>query len=138
MYYYSNFQFIVMAILFARGAPWKASLLTNRRFSGWAIVTLGVSLAILFSQHQGSFFREEEVPIGAHWRWIMFVIALADAACNILFNTLLYPALLARFKRWKKSRWPMTKAFGKVKNTAGPQSKLWHRLRGDFEANWDN
>lgn len=136
VYYYSNFQYIYMALLFARGEPWKASVWTNKRFSIWALSCVAISLALLFSQHQGSFFREEEVPVAMAWRGYMFLIMLLDAACASAFSLLFYPALVARYKRWTSARWKKSMVYGKLKTIEGPKSKLYHRLRGEFEANW--
>jgi len=137
VYYYSNFQYIWMALLFARGAPWKATVWSNKRFSVWALVCVAVSLALLFSQRQGSFFREEEVQIGLAWRGYMFLLVLLDGACASVFSLLIYPAAVARYKRWTGARWKKSMVYGKLKSIEGPKSKLYHRLRGEFEANWN-
>lgn len=137
IYLYSNFQFIFMAVFFARGAPWKAGLLTNRKFTGWGLLCVVVCLALLFSPDQSSFFRSEEVPIAGAWRGIMFVLVMVDLTVHALFEFLLYPLLLSQYKIWQLQRGKKkVRCYGKVKNAEGPKSKLYHRLRGEFEANW--
>ena len=137
VYYYSNFQYIFMAVLFARGKPWKASILTNYKFTGWAVLCVGVSMALLFSEHQGSFFRAEEVPITSPWRGYMFLLMLLNVALNLMLATWLFPMALARYKQWAVDRWKKSTVYGRSKPMEGPRSKLYHRLRGEFERGWD-
>jgi hypothetical protein len=137
VYYYSNFQFIYMAVLFAQGAPWKASIVTNVKFSVWTIVCVGVSMALLFSTHQGSFFRSEEVPVAMEWRGYMFLLLLLNIACNAAFAVFVFPRLVQWYKSWRVGRWRKTMVYGRLKPIDGPNTKRYYRLRGEFEANWE-
>jgi cation-transporting ATPase 13A2 len=137
LYYYSNFQYIFMALLFARGEPWKARFWTNLKFTGWAVLGTVVSLALLISNDQRSFFRSEEVPIASKWRGLMFLILLVDCALNVLFELLVYPRVVVWYKRWRKSKYSQAQVYGKIKNVDGPKAKRYHRLRGQFEALWN-
>lgn len=136
LYLYSNFQFIFMAVLFARGHPWKASVWTNRQFTRWTLVCVVVCLALLFSRDQSSFFRSEEVPNASAWRALMFLFVCIELAVHIVFEKLTCPLVRARYESWQQRGWRKVTCYGKVKNAEGPRSKLYHRLRGEFEANW--
>jgi len=136
LYLYSVFQYIVVAVLFARAQPWKAAIWKNKKFTAWVIIGTGVSLALLLSNDRRTFFREEEVSIEFSWRAIMLLFAIADASVHCLFSFLLYPVFVRRYKSWSKRRYRVGSVYGKVKNIEGPTSKTYHRIRGEFEQMW--
>ena len=47
LYYYSNFQYLIIAALFALGRPFKASPLSNFKLTGWWALMIAVSLVLL-------------------------------------------------------------------------------------------
>jgi len=137
LYYFSNFAYIVVAVLFAQGGPWKARISSNWQFSAWVLVGLATSLAMLLSPYlQPKFFRSDDQPLPWSWRRSIGVYALCYAGCAALWDLLLSP-LLCRIARKVSRKGLLTgTVFGRVKPMQGKASKLYHRMRGEFEANW--
>lgn len=137
LYYFSNFQYVGMAALFAWGPPWKASVVTNWKFTLWLLFALGASLALLYSPlHEPAFFRSDDLRLSGHWTRLIGLLALAWFGAAILWQLALYPLAMLLYKHWRKSGANKGFVFGRWKMIEGPNSKLYHRLRGEFEAAW--
>jgi cation-transporting ATPase 13A3/4/5 len=139
LYYFSNFCYLVVAVLFAQGAPWKASFLTNWQFSAWMVVGLCASSALLLSPYlEPAFFRSDDVPLPWSWRRTIGAYALLYAACAVGWETIVFPLLRAVARRWARQGRAVGTVFGRTKPLDGSSKnvKLYHRMRGEFEANW--
>ncbi len=137
LYYFSNFQYVLLACLFAMGKPWKQPVYKNLRFTVWAILCSILAVAVLFANSQRGFF-EDEVPISSSWRGVIFMLVLVNVLVSSCWELLFFPALLAEYKGWKKRRGgQMGKVYGRMKKITGQGVKEWHRLRAEFEENWE-
>ncbi len=129
-----------MAILFAQGDPWKQSILSNWQFSGWVVVSVAASTALLCSPYlEPAFFRSDDLSMPWAWRRSIGAYVLLYAACAILWDVALCPLLSRIGKKWSKSGRHTGKVFGRIKALdQGKGTKVYHRIRGEFEANWGN
>jgi hypothetical protein len=130
---------VVVAVLFAQGDPWKRSALSNWQFSVWVVISLAASTALLCSPYlEPGFFRSDDLSMPWSWRRSIGAYVLLYFACAILWDIVFSP-LFNRFgKKYMKSGRPMGMVFGRLKALdQGKGSKLYHRMRGEFEANWE-
>ena len=136
LYYFSNFQYLLMAVLFAMGHPWKRPLYTNVRFTAWCVVVLALNLALLFSPSLAGFWRSDDVALPAEWRGRLFALVLLHFAVSSVWELLGVRYCVAAWKRWKRSRGQVGWVYGHLKRISGPGVKEYHRLRGEFELGW--
>ncbi len=135
LYYFSNFQYIVLAFLFSLGHPWKKAPWTNWMLTGWLIVTLITSFLILFVYDDAVFLFRDDVPLGGDWRkQIGLWIGLYTLAA-VVFEVMVYPILVTTLKKAALvgARYADGSVFGRG---GGQQSKVYHRLRQAFEKGW--
>ena len=138
LYYFSNFQYLLYAVLFARGAPWKRPLYTNVRFSAWCTVVLITNLALLFSHPTVGFYRADDVDLSYSWRGALLGLVISQAFCAALWELLLLPRVIRAWKRYRMRRGGgrVGDVYGHTKRIEGGGTKEYHRLRGEFERNW--
>ena len=136
LYYFSNFQYLLMAVLFAMGNPWKRPLYTNLRFTGWCIVVLSLNLALLFSPGTAGFWRSDDVELPSEWRGRLFALVLFHLTVSCAWELAGLRYCTRCWKRWKRSRGEVGWVYGHLKRISGPGVKEYHRLRGEFEQGW--
>lgn len=137
MYYFSNFQYIICALMFSVGRPWKKFPWTNWKLVAWMCVCIALSLSLLFTKDPTKvFFLEEDWDLPDSWRVTIFWIMIINLVIAFAFEFLVFPLVLKAFKRNKYSGEHSGLVFGRRKNITGPKSKLYHRIRGQFELNW--
>ena len=131
-------QYLLYAVLFARGRPWKRPVYSNLRFSCWCLVVLGTNLALLFSAPTVGFWRSEDVDLPMQWRGGIFGYALAQTWVSAVWELWMLPRVTRWWKRWRM-RWAggeVGEVYGQVKRITGSGVKEYHRLRGAFEQGW--
>ena len=104
VYYLINFQYIVMACLFALGRPWKAWPWTNVLFSAWVVVTLLTSLLLCVAPTSSVFLFADDISMPISWRGSILGLALLSAAGNIGIELVGSPMLVQYFKRLALNR----------------------------------
>ena len=130
-------QYLVVAALFSLGRPWKASILTNWKFCAVWVLGLAASCALLLSPLlEPEFFRSDDLPLPWHWRRSIGGLVLLFAVASSLWELLLTPLLVAMVRRTKNAGRQTARVFGRTKAVDGPAVKLYHKLRGEFEAAW--
>ena len=138
LYYFSNFQYLLYAVLFARGHPWKRPVYTNLRFTAWCLVVLAANLALLFSEPVVGFWRGDDVSLPGGWRGGILGFVVAQVVCSCVWEL----SMLPRINRWWKGRrrrrggGEVGEVYGHVKRISGSGVKEYHRLRGEFERGW--
>lgn len=137
LYYFANFQFILMAVLFSLGRPWKQRIYKNKEFSLYTLLMCLMATLILFGNDTSFFIFSDEVSIQKSWRGTIFGFVFLNILVSCVFELFIFPAVLSRYKLFIKNRkGEMGFVYGKLKNIDGPKSKEYHRLRGQFEKNW--
>ena len=138
LYYFSNFQYLLYAVLFARGHPWKRPVYTNLRFSAWGVVVLVANLCLLFSEPVVGFWRDDDVSLPMGWRWGILGFVLAQLVCSCLWEFVLLPRVGRwwRGRRMRRGGGQVGEVYGHVKRISGSGVKEYHRLRGEFERGW--
>lgn len=130
-------QYLVVAALFSLGRPWKASILTNWKFCLVWVLGLAASCALLLSPLlEPEFFRSDDLPLPWHWRRTIGGLVLLFAATSTLWELLLTPLIVAVVRRANNAGRQTARVFGRTKPLDGPHVKLYHKLRGEFEAAW--
>jgi len=138
LYYFSNFQYIVIAFLFSLGRPWKAHPWTNWKFTIWLLIAAAASFALLLARDENGFFRSDDLFIPHHWRMIILLAAGMFTAAAITIELILSPTVRRARVAWQQRRTKSSEVFGRMKPMEGKRSKLWHRIRGSFEAGWSH
>lgn len=137
LYYFSNFQYTFIAVLFALGRPWKRSLLTNWKFCLWSFISFGFSVALLYSPlMEPGFFREDDLVIPTSWKRTIGLYALGYLGSTILWELILSPLFMKVWKKLIKTGEMKGWVFGREKCIEGKKSKPYHRIRGEFERGW--
>ena len=136
LYYFSNFQYLIMAVLFAMGHPWKRPLITNLRFTVWCLVVLALNLALLFSPSMAGFWRSDDVSLPNEWRGRLFAIVLFHLTVSCAWELAGVHYCVKWWKRWKRRQGEVGWVYGHLKRISGPGVKEYHRLRGEFEQGW--
>ena len=138
LYYFSNFQYLLYAVLFARGWPWKRPVYSNLRFTAWCLVVLASNLALLFSAPTVGFWRSEDVDLPAAWRGGICGLALAQLWVSWVWEVCMLPMLTRAWKGWRRRRGggELGQVYGHEKRITGRGVKEYHRLRGAFERGW--
>ena len=136
LYYFSNFQYLIMALLFAMGHPWKRPLYTNLRFTAWCATVLSLNLALLFSPSMAGFWRSDDVSLPTQWRGRLFALVLLHVAVSCTWEMAGLQYCVGLWKRWKRGRGEVGWVYGHLKRISGPGVKEYHRLRGEFEQGW--
>ena len=138
LYYFSNFQYLLYALLFARGRPWKRPVYTNLRFTFWCLVVAATNLALLFSAPTVGFWRSEDVDLPMAWRGGIFGYVLAQWWVSAVWELWMLPCVTRGWKRWRmrKAGGEVGEVYGQVKRITGSGVKEYHRLRGAFEQGW--
>ena len=136
LYYFSNFQYLIMAVLFAMGYPWKRPLITNLRFTAWCLVVLSLNLALLFSPSMSGFWRSDDVELPSEWRGRLLALVLFHLCVSCVWELVGVHYCVRAWKRWKRSRGEVGWVYGHLKRITGPEVKEYHRLRGEFEQGW--
>jgi cation-transporting P-type ATPase 13A2 len=138
LYYYSNFQYLIIAALFALGRPFKASPLTNRKLTAWWLLMILVSLILLLVNDRWGFWRSDDLELPEGWRREMLFIVAVNAFASCMWELYWYPALVEcakglrrRGRGEKEGSW-----FGRRKVVKGDGVKEYYVLRGEFEQNW--
>ena len=140
LFVFSNFQYIIMAVLFAGGQPWKLPVYTNIRFTFWLIICFIISLLLLFTQTDPNktFFTADNLQLNSHWQGIIFGFVCINALCNILWEYLFFPLVVKTYKQIRKQSFAqhIGTVYGHIKPIDGRMAKEYHRLRGRFELAW--
>lgn len=137
LYYFSNCQYSIVAVFFALGKPWKASILTNWKFSLWVVVSFATSAALMLSPiQQPAFFRRDDLSMPWSWKRAIALYVLLFLAVTFVWEMILCPLFVIALRRCRKSGANQGQVFGRPKTIDGPRSKRYHRLRGQFEAAW--
>ena len=138
LYYYSNFQYLIVAALFALGRPWKASPLSNRKLTGWWLLMMAVSLVFLLVNTRWGFWRSDDLELNEGWRREMLLVVLINAFASCMWELYWYPGLVHCVKEvrrrgtgGKEGSW-----YGRRKVVKGGSVKEYYALRGEFEQNW--
>jgi cation-transporting ATPase 13A2 len=138
LYYFSNVEYTLVALLFAIGHPWKKSILTNWKFVAWAFISLGTSIALIYSPPQvPGFFRSDDLALLAYWSKLIGFFLLGYAVSVFVWDRLLSPLFVRGLKYLRRVGEVQGYVFQRWKIIRGPKSKLYHRLRGEFEAGWN-
>ena len=139
LYYYSNFQYLIIAALFALGRPWKASPLTNAKLTVWWGLMLCVSLVFLLVNARWGFWRSDDLDLWESWRREMLLVVAVNAMMSAMWELMWYPALVQAAKEvrrrgsgGKEGSW-----YGRRKVVRGQQVKEYYELRGEFEQWWE-
>lgn len=137
LYYFSNFQYSVMAVLFSLGRPWKAAIITNYKFSACVVLGWLANCALLFSPlREPGFFRSDDLALPWYWRRSIAGYVLLFTGLAVLWELVVFPILVQMFKKLSRSGLQRGSVFGRPKALNGPNAKLYHKMRGEFEANW--
>ena len=137
LYYYSNFQYLMVAALFSLGRPFKASPLSNLKLTVWWLLMLLVSLLFLLVNARWGFWRSDDVDLWEGWRREMLAVVGVNAFASAMWELYWWPALaecgkgLRRAGRGREGSW-----YGRRKVVRGEGVKEYYRLRGEFEQNW--
>jgi hypothetical protein len=130
-------QYTIIALLFVQGAPWKKSFLTNYKFTIWALVSIAASAALLLSPlMEPQFFRGDDLVIPWNWKRSILALVFLYGATAAFWDLFLSPFLGRLAKKASRRGLAQGEVFGRNKVIEGPTSKLYHRMRGEFEAGW--
>ena len=140
LYYYSNFQYLIIAALFALGRPWKATPLSNYKLTGWWLLMLLISLVFLLVNQRWGFWRSDDLDLWESWRREMLLIVAINALASVMWELMWYPAIVQLVKEvmrrgsgGKEGSW-----FGRRKVVRGQHVKEYYELRGAYEAYWES
>ena len=139
LYYFSNFQYLIVAALFSLGRPFKASPLSNKKLTGWWLLMLLVSLLLLLVNARWGFWRSDDVALWEGWRREMLVIVSVNAFASCMWELYWWPALAECGKGLRRSGGGRSREgswYGRRKVVRGEGVKEYYRLRGEFEQNW--
>jgi len=136
LYLFSNFQYLLLAVLLALGHPWKRPLTTNLRFTVWCLVVLALNLALLLSTSMAGFWRADDVELPSEWRGRLLAILLCHALLSCTWELAGLQYCVRAWKRWQRARGEVGWVYGHLKRISGPGVKEYHRLRGEFEQGW--
>lgn len=114
LYYFANFQYVIMAALFSSGRPWKRHTLTNWRFTGWAAIVILFNMLLLFAYNSDVFVFEEDVDLPISWRRGIFGIVVFNTAISSVFEVFIYPVAVRLQKQWRRRSARMSTVFGQV------------------------
>lgn len=115
LYYLCNFQYIIMAFLFSLGRPWKRWVWTNFKFVGWTAIAILLSTLLLFTRDpKATFFTSQEVMLPDSWRVTILFIMLVNVGASIIFEIIIFPALVKLIKSSKYSGVDSGMVFGLV------------------------
>lgn len=129
---FTNFQYIIMAILFALGRPWKSWIWTNWMLTIWCIAGFIVSLILLLTDWPMLWLTWDILPLSNHLRFTLLWVMIFYACSATVFELLFYPGFLRLYKRYW-SGYQQQLCFQRWKPQAGSKSKVWHRNRAEFE-----
>ncbi|XP_050685597.1 probable cation-transporting ATPase W08D2.5 [Leptidea sinapis] len=94
----SMFQYIILAIVFSHGAPYRRSVVTNRKFMVSVLVMIAISIYITISPAQWLVhFLELEMPKDS----LMSYVVLALASCNFVL-ALFYERFIIQYTMEEK------------------------------------
>jgi len=134
LYYFSNFQYITMAFLFALGWPWKRPIYTNYRLSFWLVLSIACSLALLYLYSDSFFLYDEDMDLSRSFRNLIALVVVFNSMANVVFEWILFPLVRVAIK---KALIAHTHSVGSVFGPGGGRHpKVYHKLRQQFEANW--
>ena len=137
LYYFSNFQYVVMAVLFSLGRPWKARMYTNWKFCACVFLSTAGNCALLFSPLlEPAFFRSDDIPLSWNWRRSILYFVLLFTGAATLWEIWVFPLGVKLGKKVRDGGRTKGRVFGRPKVMEGPNAKLYHRMRGEFEASW--
>lgn len=135
LYYASNLQMLMVAALFARGAPWKAEPHRNSRLFAWFAVCLSISLLLIAVSREGAgtFLWTDDACLPMHLRRLILLLMLLNAIVCFAYETLALP--LAELALRSAPPHAAT-ALGVGRHPALTARKPFHALRQAFEAGW--
>lgn len=131
MYYIASLEYILVAIPFALGMPWKRLFLTNWEFTGWLAVSLASTLCLLLVHDQPGFFREDDMPLPTEWRTTILYYGIIYLVAVLAFDIVVSPWVVARAKRLWRSREKVGPAFQRTKVVDGQRAKEWSDTHTD-------
>ena len=135
LFYFTNLQYVLYALLFAPAAPWKKPAYTNRRFTAWLLVCLTTHLCLLFSTPTVGFWRADDVDLPFEWRWRLAALMVLNVSCSVIWELLFFPYIHRWWKAHRRSRrGRVSLVYGHLKTIEGEGVlKRYHRLRGEIE-----
>ena len=141
LYYASNVQLLIVAALFARGAPWKAAPHTNTRLFAWFAFVLSASLLLIAVAREGAgtFLWTDDACLPMHLRRLILLLMVLNAALCAAYEELALPlaelalrtTLLASHAAGGGGS-----ALGVGRHPALTARKPFHALRQSFELGW--
>eukprot|EP00455_Lapot_gusevi_P027394 TRINITY_DN289_c0_g1_i1.p1 TRINITY_DN289_c0_g1~~TRINITY_DN289_c0_g1_i1.p1 ORF type:complete len:1136 (+),score=444.09 TRINITY_DN289_c0_g1_i1:64-3471(+) len=132
LYYFSNFQYLIMVLLFALGFPWKRSPHTNHKFSVWYVISLVSCLLMLLTPKSNVFLFSDDIDLPSRWRGLILLLVGINMVASTIYELLIIP-LVVRFFQPAASN---TTVFGPGIKHIGRDVKPFHPLRQAFEAGW--
>eukprot|EP00455_Lapot_gusevi_P026255 TRINITY_DN2770_c0_g2_i8.p1 TRINITY_DN2770_c0_g2~~TRINITY_DN2770_c0_g2_i8.p1 ORF type:complete len:487 (-),score=135.62 TRINITY_DN2770_c0_g2_i8:103-1563(-) len=134
VFYLLLFQYIIMALLFSLGWPWKRPIYSNRRFSFWIVVCILSSLSYILWSNNKIFFWKDDVMLPTSWRLSLLFMVGVNTAANAVFELVLIPFFVFLFQQ-VRSIHSGSSVLGSGK-CAAEGGKIYHDLRRAFEKGW--
>lgn len=82
MYYYTNFEYLILAVLFANGRPWKKHVWTNWQLMTWSAILVICTTLLLFAYNDNVFIFHDDVPMPMSWKLRMGLLLIGNTGAH--------------------------------------------------------
>ncbi len=145
LYYLSNLQYILCAVVFSAGSAWKKPARANKLFFGWLIFATMFSLFLLFGTSSAVglephrvwkhfFLTSDDVDVTTAWRLKIFGYFILNAILSMLFEFEALPHVKSLIGKLKNRHYTNT-VYGKG-GLPEDGCKKYHIIRRKFEDKW--
>ncbi len=122
----------------SNGRPYKRYIYHNYKFSIWMLICIVISLLILLVPVQWNIFQVDDVnELPQQWRYIILLFGILSFITSSIYELYISPKCGQLYKKYRYRYSVLGSVYGRRKPIDGTKAKLYHKLRGEFEAQFD-